>query len=391
MRKRITSSNLTRFLFILFLLMGIAVRIWQLGGVPADINQDEAFSGYEALSLLRAGMDSHGYSFPVYLVAWGSGMNALNSYLMMPFLALFGAETWVIRLPQVIVACLTLLAVYFLMKRIINERAALCALFLLAVSPWHIMMSRWGLESNLAPGFLIFGLYFFLRGLENSHFFLLSALFYGLSLYSYATIWPFVPVMLLLQFGYCLFSKKIRFSRSLLLSVVLLGILALPLILFLLVNFGIIEEIRLPFISIPKMLYLRGDEVSLHNIYDNMMNLWNIVKSQHDDCLWNATERFGIFYFCTLPFFFIGLLFYIGEIVGKLRKREFSGHMLIIIQLFGGGSAGIVHPCKHQPCQYSFYSYDSYCLFWNLLSVQDIFRVSFGFAADGLSGAFRPF
>ena len=30
-------------------------------------------------------------------------------------------------------------------------------MFLLAVCPWHIMTSRWGLDVDLAPGFLIFG------------------------------------------------------------------------------------------------------------------------------------------------------------------------------------------------------------------------------------------
>ena len=43
-------------------------------------------------------------------------------------------------------------------------------------------MSRWGLDANLAPGFLIFGLHFFLKGLEERKFLLLSGLFYGLSL-----------------------------------------------------------------------------------------------------------------------------------------------------------------------------------------------------------------
>ena len=59
--------------------------------------------------------------------------------------------------------------------------------------------SRWGLESNLAPGFLLFGLYFFLRGMEDSRWLLPSALMYGLALYCYATLWPFVPLILLGQ------------------------------------------------------------------------------------------------------------------------------------------------------------------------------------------------
>lgn len=46
------------------------------------------------------------------------------------------------------------------MKEIVDKSTGLWAMLLLSVCPWHIMMSRWGLESNLAPGFLLFGLTF---------------------------------------------------------------------------------------------------------------------------------------------------------------------------------------------------------------------------------------
>lgn len=85
-----------------------------------------------------------------------------------------------------------------------DRKLATWGLFLLAICPWHIMMSRWGLDANLAPGFLIFGLYFFVRGIEDKRFLPLSGLFYGLSLYCYAVIWPIVPLLLLLQISYAL-------------------------------------------------------------------------------------------------------------------------------------------------------------------------------------------
>lgn len=327
------STKIVKILFWLFLLTGIASRIWQLNIVPGDINQDEAFAGYEAYSLLHYGMDSHGYRFPVYLVTWGSGMSALDSYLMIPFIALFGLKTWVIRLPQVIVACLTLWVVYLIVCKVINEKAALCALFLLAISPWHIMMSRWGMDANLAPGFLIFGLYFFIRGLEHSKYFLLSALMYGLSLYCYATIWPFVPIILLIQFIYCILYKKIKFSRNLLLSILLLGILALPLVLFLLVNWGIISEIRLPFLSIPKLLYMRDNEISFANILPNAKRLWHIVKLQVDELEWNSTDRYGLYYYGTLPFFFLGSFYYLKNFIQNLFRKKFSLDIFILTQL----------------------------------------------------------
>ena len=121
---------------------GCAVRLFALGSIPCGLNQDEAFAGYNAWALLHYDVDSSGYHNPVYFTAWGSGMNALESYLMIPFVALFGTGTAVLRLPQALMACLSLICVYDLGKHISGRRFALCAVAVLATSPWHIMMAR---------------------------------------------------------------------------------------------------------------------------------------------------------------------------------------------------------------------------------------------------------
>lgn len=329
-------------LFWLFMFMGIFARLWQFGTIPGDINQDEAFSGYEAYSLLHYGIDSAGYRFPVYLTAWGSGMNALNTYLIIPFMALFGPKVWVVRLPQVIVACLSLWVVYLITKRILNQTAALCVLFLLAIAPWHITMARWGLEANLAPGFLIFGLYFFLRGMNNTKFFMLSALMYGLSLYCYATVWTIVPLIILIQLIACVLSKEIRFDRWLLLSGIILVVFALPLVLFLFVNMGHLEEIRLPFLSIPKLLDVRANEVSLSNLELKARRLWSIVKTQNDDLPYNATYPYGIYYSGTLSFFMLGLFYCIKTTVEHFLKRKLAPEFFLLVQVGAGGLLGLL-------------------------------------------------
>lgn len=342
LRKKASSVPYTKILFFMILFAGIFARIWQLGLVPAGINQDEAFSGYEAYALLHFGKDSFGYSAPVYLTTWGSGMSALNTYLMIPFIAIFGLHTWVIRIPQFLVACLSVWVVYLIVKRVVNEGCALAAMFVTAVAPWHIMMSRWGLDCNLAPGFLLFGLYFFIRGLEKEKYFILSALMYGLSLYCYATIWPFVPLIIMLQVIYCVIYKKITFSKYTLLALLVLFLLACPLVLFLFVNWGMIPEIRLPFLSIPKLPVMRGNEISLSNIRENALNLWSIVASETDGLITNSTERFGMFYPISLPFFFFGLFWEIRDVVTKIRNKVFGTDIFLLIQLLAGVLLGCV-------------------------------------------------
>lgn len=327
-------------LAILILLMGCLARIVLLNNVPGGINQDEAFSGYEAYSLLHFGKDSSGYSFPVYLVTWGSGMNALNSYLMIPFLAIFGSHTWVIRLPQAIVACASLWVLYKLLQKLFQEQTALLGLFFFSICPWHLMMSRWGLESNLAPGFLLFGFYFFVLGIEHAHYYLLSALFYGLSLYCYATIWPMVPFLIGLEVLYLLYTKKLKNSRYVWLSIVILALLALPLLLFLLVNSGHMEEVKTPFLSIPKLVVMRDNEISLSNIGGNFKNMVSILLQQNDDLYWNSTSEFGLYYKGTLVLFLFGLCICLKKAFLSLKERTFDGSVLCLIQLVMGAALG---------------------------------------------------
>lgn len=340
--KKIKIKNYNRLIFVILMAVGIAVRIIGFGVIPGDLNQDEAFAGYNAYTMLQYGVDSAGYRFPVYLFTWGSGMSALNTYLMMPFMAIFGPQIWVIRMPQLIVACLTLWVVYLLIKRMYNEKTALFVMFLLVICPWHITMSRWGLDANLAPGFLIFALYFFVRGLDNSKFLMLSSLMYGLSLYCYAAIWAVVPFIVLFEFLYGVYVRKIRIDRYVVFSVIILGLAALPLILFLLVNMNILDEIRLPFLSIPKLLYMRSDEMFISNIVDRAKNVWRLMKIQSDNLPFDGTEEYGIYYSGTLSFFMLGMYYCVRTCLNKFFKREYTPEFLLLLQVAGGISLGLL-------------------------------------------------
>lgn len=320
-----------RLCFWAILALGLGIRLWQFGRVPEGINQDEAFAGYEAFCLLHGGLDTAGYRFPVYLTAWGSGMNALESYLMLPFVAVFGLKTWSIRLPQLLTGLLSLPAAYGVARRARDERQALVTMLLFAVCPWHVLLCRWGLESNLAPGFLLFGLYFFVRALEDGRFSPLSGLFTGLALYAYATIWPFVPLMLGLSLLYCARRGRLRFDRHLLGGGLILALLALPLLLFLAVNFGWVGELRTPFLSVPKLLYMRAGELSFRRIPENLRRLLSILWKQSDGLPWNSAGPFGLLYPLSVPFAPLGLLSLLAR---RVRSRDFDPMALLLFQLF---------------------------------------------------------
>lgn len=338
---------------LLLMLLGSTLRLACLGSVPGGIHQDESFVAWNAFALLHEGMDSAGHVWPVYMADWGDGHSALYVWMLIPFLALNGGHISPIlsRLPQAIVSIFTLWTIYCLLKRMFDRKLATWGLFLLAICPWHIMMSRWGLDANLAPGFLIFGLYFFVRGIEDKRFLPLSGLFYGLSLYCYAVIWPIVPLLLLLQISYALAFRKIRIDRYSVSAALILGILAVPLLLFVCVNSGILPEIALPFMTIPKMGGYRGSEVafSLSKMYQNLRTALSLLYHQNTGAPYDILLPWGLFYDIGRVFIVVGAVSLCICVVKKLIQRTFAWETFLLIQLIGGGfNCLIVTAVLHQ-------------------------------------------
>lgn len=318
-------------LFLLFFL-GAFARLYRFGSAPPGLNQDEAFAAYDAWALLHFGTDSSLHPWPVYLTAWGSGMNALESYLMIPFLALFGVKSWTVRLPQLLLALCALPAAYSVGRRMAGTRGGLCALAVLALCPWHILLSRWGLESNMAPNLLLIGLALFCKGLEDGRFLPLSALTYGLALYAYSAIWPVMPLLL----GLMLLYARPRVDKWLLTAGLILAALALPLVGFLAVNYGLIGDFSIGPFSVPKLVEMRTGEISLSNIPENLRNMGKILLFQSDGLKWNSPGRFGLFYPFALPFGLLGLGALVRRLIVSLREKRFDAAILLLIWLVCG-------------------------------------------------------
>ena len=155
-------------LVIIIILIGIMIRIVGIGSIPNALNVDEASAGYEAYSILQNGIDRNGKAFPVFLEAWGSGQNALYSYICIPFILIFGLNAFAIRLPMAIIGSLSLIVFYLLLKILLGEKKAIIGLIFLTICPWHIMKSRWGLESNLFPDLILLFVYLLVKGLQDN-------------------------------------------------------------------------------------------------------------------------------------------------------------------------------------------------------------------------------
>lgn len=329
---RIEDKNTWNFA-ILIILFGILIRTINFGNIPNGFNADEAFSGYETYSMLNYGTDSEGYNNPCYFIAWGSGMNVLQGYLTIPFMKLIGVTEIAVRLPQLIFACISLAVFYLLMKKIFSCKTALLGLSLLVISPWHIMMSRWALESNLAPSFLLLGLYFLIKGIEKNKYLVFSAISYGISLYAYSITWIVVPLTIITCGIYIINLKQKISLKYIIISCIILFLFALPLILFLLVNKGIIPEITTKIFSVPKLIEMRSGEISISNLFslNTYKNFFNVFIMQRDGLIWNSTSTFGMFYKISIPFVFVGMIKVIITSITKFKNKQLCYETIILL------------------------------------------------------------
>jgi 4-amino-4-deoxy-L-arabinose transferase-like glycosyltransferase len=324
------------------MIVAVASRFILIGLYPGGIHADEAFSGYEAWSMLNFGYDSWGYHNPVYLTVWGGGMSVLESLLMIPFVAMGGLNTWMVRMPNMIMGILTVYVFYKLLLKVSTKNIAYMGAFLLAIGPWHIMTSRYGMDANLSPAIILLGVYFTVLGIEKEKYMILAAIFWGLSLYAYVVNWIFVPIMLVGIVIYCVWTKRIRFSCYTVVSVIVLFLEALPLLLFVAVNFDLLPEIRTSFISIPKMAGFRSDELALSGMFGKIIKFVRILVTQNDYCIWNSIKWFGVYYLYSTPFIIIGLFVVVKRVILNLKNRKFEYGVLLLWWLICGCFMGLI-------------------------------------------------
>ena len=183
---------------------------------PNGLNTDEASIGYEAFSIVNFGMDRNGKTYPVFLEAWGSGQNALYMVMIIPFVKLFGLSEFTVRFPMALMGCISLVVMYKLLSKLQNKRLTLIGLAFFAITPWHIMKSRYGLESNVFPDFCFYGFYFICTGLldKKMYKFYIGTIFLGLCSYAYGTSYFFLPVFVVGILIVLLVKKEIKIRHA---------------------------------------------------------------------------------------------------------------------------------------------------------------------------------
>ena len=274
---------------ILLLALGVGLRLYRFPSVPAGLNQDEAAAGYEALSLLETGRDRWGNRLPPYFPAWGSGQSVLLSYLTVPFVAVLDLSVLSVRLPSLALGLLTLVLFYATVRRTGGQSQALVAVTLLALSPWHVMLSRWALDANLLPLTLLLGVFLLTRSFasESRTAHVVSLVPFALTFYSYALATLVTPLLVTLLL--VLNRKAVaRHWRRYLASAVIAIALSAPFGLVVFKNQIVKREVgierSLPF-DLPLLPASRLEQAHTLAL---RVNTEFLLSGLRDDLLWNS-------------------------------------------------------------------------------------------------------
>lgn len=122
---------------------------------------------------MKTGRDDRGNFLSLYYDTFGDYRPTGIFYFTIPSLIVFGRNEFAVRFPSALFGALTVFPLYFFVIEILKkkgselgdtkEKIALAASFLLAISPWHIEVSRATSEVIISTFFALSSLYFLIR------------------------------------------------------------------------------------------------------------------------------------------------------------------------------------------------------------------------------------
>ena len=232
-----------------------------------------------------------------------------------------------------------LIFAFLLTKDFKNKKTAIIVAFLAVIVPWHFMQSRWALDCNLMSAMMLISIYTLCKAKKKIGF-LLAGFLFGITLYTYALSYIVIPIFLLGFLIFKIHAKQIKVSQIICMFIPIC-ILSIPLILNLLINMGIMGEIKTPWFSILKMWTFRANEINLNNILHNIATLFKSMFA-FDINDYNAFPQFGTLYYISIPFAFIGFIDSIKNIKNDIKNKNMSLDIILFINFISVFICGVL-------------------------------------------------
>lgn len=226
------TDKLTKTLLFLIISLAFFLRIYKITSIPPSLNWDETSIGYNAYSVLKTGRDEWGEFMPLHFRSFGEYKLPAQIYASIPAIAIFGLNEFGVRITPVVYGTLTVLLLYFLVNELFKKKeVSLISAFFLAISPWHIQLTRGSFESSFSLFWFVMAVWLLVKGLRNQKWIILSMIPFAISVYTYNTARVFTPLFL---FAFYLLNIKFMFKnfKYMFLSTLSFVVLMLPLVPF---------------------------------------------------------------------------------------------------------------------------------------------------------------
>jgi 4-amino-4-deoxy-L-arabinose transferase-like glycosyltransferase len=138
----------------LILLLALGLRLWGLDHNPPGLFRDEARKAYSTYSLIETGRDLTGRVWPLQVKEFTAFTTPFYHWFSIPFIASMGVTLTSTRLLAALAGSLACLFVFLLGRDWVNRSTGLWAALILAVSPWHLLFSRWANQGILMTLFI---------------------------------------------------------------------------------------------------------------------------------------------------------------------------------------------------------------------------------------------
>ncbi len=170
------------FIAILIISLAAFVRLYQLNNLPPSLYYDEIDAGYQAQIFNQNKTDYYGNKFPIHFQSFGDFRTSLHIYTIALTQKIISNPDISVRLPSAIFGILSVIIFYLITKSWLSA-------LLLAISPWAVHYSRIGFEVSGMLFFILLGIYFWQKFLNQQKIFYLylASFSFCLSPYFYST------------------------------------------------------------------------------------------------------------------------------------------------------------------------------------------------------------
>jgi len=358
-------------IFLVIFFIAVFLRLFNITNIPPGANRDEASIGYTAYSLLKTGNDEYGRHLPISFQSFGDWKLPLYIYMVVPMVKLFGLSELAVRLPSALFGIFSVVLTFILAKKLFkNNLLALIAMFLTAISPWHLHLSRVESEANVAVFLILFSTILLLESFKEKRWFIIPSLAgFALTYYTYAGNYIFTT--LLLPGIFLLYKNKLLSNKFFKIGIIVFFILLFFISYQTLFSANRTKLSGISIFSDPSILNTQietprtdhGNEIIagsfLHNRYILGIERFseNFLKSYSPDFLFikggenkaHNISNFGNMYLIEAPFLILGIIMLF------IYRKKTESRLMLLWFLIAPIAASITKDAPHTNRMFSIF------------------------------------